>query len=189
MSQNDHLYSNITVSSTLLCPTKYSVHTYPKVHLFTFHMSTCCRCILLRLQSTWVCLCWKINKQTSRLYFYINKTSLNIFQSENFSDKLKRTESKNRKIRGKLEDQIEEEMEMALSAIQKPTLGKLWPVRLIAAVISLVRNSPTFIKHLMEEIKHRREMRKIEELELEEEDDSGDGKVISPSLISFKNIF
>ena len=78
---------------------------------------------------------------------------------------------------------------MALSAIQKPTLGKLWPVRLIAAVISLVRNSPTFIKHLMEEIKHRREMRKIEELELEEEDDSGDGKVISPSLISFKNIF
>ena len=41
-----------TVSSTLLCPTKFCVHTYPKGLLFTFHISTCCGRIMLRLRST-----------------------------------------------------------------------------------------------------------------------------------------
>lgn len=89
--------------------------------------------------------------------------------SENFSERIKRTESKNKKIRGKLEDQIEEEMEVALSAIQRPTLSKLWPVMLFLGVISLIKNSPTYIKQLIEYIKTRREEKIIEQ---EESDDS-----------------
>ena len=38
-SLNDYLFRHITV--ILLCPAKYYIHTYPKVHLF-FHMSVCC---------------------------------------------------------------------------------------------------------------------------------------------------
>ena len=52
MSQNDLLFSHITVSSTLLCPTKYCVHIYPKGLLFTLHISMCCGRIMLRLRST-----------------------------------------------------------------------------------------------------------------------------------------
>ena len=49
---------HITVSSTLLCLTKYCVHNYPKFHLFTFRMSTCCIGIMLRLRSTLVFNCF-----------------------------------------------------------------------------------------------------------------------------------
>ena len=52
MIQNDHLFSPISVSSTLLCLAKYCIHTYPKVHLFTFHMSMCYGRIMLRFWST-----------------------------------------------------------------------------------------------------------------------------------------
>ena len=40
------------VSSTFLFQTKYGVRAYPKMHLFTFHISMCCGRITLRLQST-----------------------------------------------------------------------------------------------------------------------------------------
>ena len=49
---------HIIVSNKILCPKKYCVHTYPKVHLFPLHMSTCCGRIMLRLRSTWVVNCW-----------------------------------------------------------------------------------------------------------------------------------
>ena len=42
---------HITVSNTLLCQAKYCVHTYPKVLLSTFHISTCCGHIMC-LRST-----------------------------------------------------------------------------------------------------------------------------------------
>ena len=50
---------HIIVSSTLLCPTKYCIHTYPKGLLFSFHISTCCGRIMLRLRSTSVQDCRK----------------------------------------------------------------------------------------------------------------------------------
>ena len=65
-------------------------------------------------------------------------------------------------------------MEVALSAIQRPTLSKLWPVMLFLGVISLVKNSPTYIKQLIEYIKTRREEKILEEQE--ESDDSTEGK-------------
>ncbi|XP_052094861.1 uncharacterized protein F54F2.9-like [Mytilus californianus] len=94
--------------------------------------------------------------------------------SENFTDRLKKMESKNRKIRGKLEDQIEEEMEIALQLVPRPTMSKLWPVRLTLAIINLVRISPTLIKQLVEYIKWRQELKKIEEQEEEEEEETDD---------------
>ena len=63
-------------------------------------------------------------------------------------------------------------MEVALSAIQRPTLSKLWPVMLFLGVISLIKNSPTYIKQLIEYIKTRREEKIIEQ---EESDDSTEG--------------
>ena len=43
---------NITMSSPLLCPANYCFCSYPKVCLFRFHMSACCRCIMMCLRST-----------------------------------------------------------------------------------------------------------------------------------------
>ena len=48
----------ITDPAILLCPAKYLVYTYPNVHLFTFHMATCCGCIMLYLLNTSINL-WK----------------------------------------------------------------------------------------------------------------------------------
>lgn len=89
---------------------------------------------------------------------------------------MKKMESKNRKIRGKLEDQIEEEMELALQLVPRPTLSKLWPVRLTLAIINLIRISPSLVRQLVEYIKHRQELKRIEEQESEEEEDT-DGKI------------
>ncbi|CAG2193119.1 DNAJC1 [Mytilus edulis] len=94
--------------------------------------------------------------------------------SENFTDRMKKMESKNRKIRGKLEDQIEEEMELALQLVPRPTLSKLWPVRLTLAIINLIRISPSLVRQLVEYIKHRQELKRIEEQESEEEEDTDD---------------
>ena len=55
-----------TVSNTLLCPTKYCVHTYLKGLLFTFHISMCCCSIMLCLQSTSV---WKKEEYSTLTFF------------------------------------------------------------------------------------------------------------------------
>ena len=47
--QNDHSSSYIIV-----CVAKFCVQTYPKNHLLNFHISSCCGCIMLCLQSIWV---------------------------------------------------------------------------------------------------------------------------------------
>ena len=64
MSLTDLLSSDITVSSTLLCPTKYSVHTYSKGRMFTFHISTW-RCpVMLCLRSTSVHIYFHFSVET-----------------------------------------------------------------------------------------------------------------------------
>lgn len=89
-------------------------------------------------------------------------------------------ESKNRKIRGKLEDQIEEEMELALKSVPKPSVSKLWPVRLVVGSIWLARNTPAIIRHILEERKRREEIRKLqEEKEKESEEEVNEGSFLS----------
>ena len=64
MSQNDLLSSHITVSSILLCPALYCVqHITVSTVAQSFHVSTCCGRIMLRLRSTSVsfkCRWWVV---------------------------------------------------------------------------------------------------------------------------------
>ena len=61
--QSYNCVQHFIVSSTLLymCQAHYcvknTVYTYPEVHLFTFHMSTCCGLIMLGLRNTSVLSC------------------------------------------------------------------------------------------------------------------------------------
>ena len=50
------------MSSTLLCLTKYCIHTYPNDLLFSFRISTCSSRIMLRLRSTSVIIVFLVRK-------------------------------------------------------------------------------------------------------------------------------